>query len=152
MTQCDQQPIGAADAAVGDDTDHPGLENDAVVDDRPPRGDHPGRHDAHHADQHDAEPRVPPARARSPSRPTDRQAQVHEELADRKAGKVTVDFTNKSPVPHDMVIQQGTNGSVVGQTPVFSGGSKTFTVKLKPGTYTFYCSVPGHRRRACRER
>ena len=61
------------------------------------------------------------------------------------AGKVTVDFTNKSPVPHDMVIQQGTNGSVVGKTPVFSGGSKSFTVKLKPGTYTFYCSVPGHR-------
>lgn len=62
-----------------------------------------------------------------------------------KAGKVTVDFTNKSPVPHDMVIQQGTNGSVVGKTPVFSGGSKTFTVNLKPGKYTFYCSVPGHR-------
>ena len=62
-----------------------------------------------------------------------------------KAGKVTVDFTNKSPVPHDMVIQQGTSGSVVGQTPVFSGGTKNFTVNLKPGKYTFYCSVPGHR-------
>lgn len=62
-----------------------------------------------------------------------------------KSGKVTIDFTNKSPVPHDMVIQQGSSGSVIGKTPVFSGGSKTFTVTLKPGTYTFYCSVPGHR-------
>ena len=62
-----------------------------------------------------------------------------------KPGKVTVDFTNKSPVPHNMVIQQGTNGSVIGKTPTFSGGSKTFTVTLKPGKYTFYCSVPGHR-------
>ena len=25
-----------------------------------------------------------------------------------------------------------------------SGGSDTLTVKLKPGTYTFYCPVPGH--------
>ncbi len=62
-----------------------------------------------------------------------------------KPGKVTIDFTNKSPVPHDMVIQHGTNGSVVGKTPVFSGGTKNFTVNLKPGKYTFYCSVPGHR-------
>jgi uncharacterized cupredoxin-like copper-binding protein len=34
---------------------------------------------------------------------------------------------------------------VVGQTPVFTGGSKTLTVTLKPGTYTFFCTVPGHR-------
>jgi uncharacterized cupredoxin-like copper-binding protein len=25
------------------------------------------------------------------------------------------------------------------------GGSKTLAVTLKPGTYKFYCSVPGHR-------
>ena len=26
-----------------------------------------------------------------------------------------------------------------------SGGSKTLSVNLKPGTYTFFCEVPGHR-------
>ncbi len=31
------------------------------------------------------------------------------------------------------------------QTPTFTGGTKTVTLKLKPGTYTFFCSVPGHR-------
>jgi plastocyanin len=62
-----------------------------------------------------------------------------------KAGKVTINFTNKSSLPHNMTIQQGTNGPVVGATPTFSGGSKTLQVSLKPGTYTFYCSVPGHR-------
>jgi plastocyanin len=62
-----------------------------------------------------------------------------------KAGKVTVDFTNKSSLPHNMTIQQGTNGPVIGATPTFSGGTKTLKVTLKPGTYTFYCSVPGHR-------
>ncbi len=62
-----------------------------------------------------------------------------------KAGKVTIDFTNKSSLSHNMTIQQGTNGPVIGATPTFSGGSKTLHVTLKPGTYTFYCSVPGHR-------
>jgi plastocyanin len=62
-----------------------------------------------------------------------------------KAGKVTIDFTNKSSLSHNMTIQQGTNGPVIGATPTFSGGSKTLHATLKPGTYTFYCSVPGHR-------
>lgn len=60
-----------------------------------------------------------------------------------KAGSVTIDFSNASPIEHDVAIAQGS--SVVGQTPVFTGGSKQLTVKLKPGTYTFYCTVPGHR-------
>lgn len=62
-----------------------------------------------------------------------------------KAGKVTIHFANMSSLPHNMTIQQGTNGKQVGATPTFSGGTKTLTVNLKAGTYTFYCSVPGHR-------
>jgi plastocyanin len=62
-----------------------------------------------------------------------------------KAGTVTIAFTNSSPEGHNLTIQQGTGGAVVGSTPTFSGGTKTLTVKLKPGKYTFYCSVPGHR-------
>ena len=62
-----------------------------------------------------------------------------------KAGKVTIDFTNSSSLAHNMTIQQGTNGPMIGATPTFAGGSKTLQVTLKPGTYTFYCSVPGHR-------
>ena len=30
-------------------------------------------------------------------------------------------------------------------TPTFQGGSKTVNLNLKPGTYKFFCSVPGHR-------
>lgn len=62
-----------------------------------------------------------------------------------KAGTVTIAFTNKSPEMHNFTIQQGTSGPVVGATPTFDGGTKILTVKLKAGTYTFYCSVPGHR-------
>jgi plastocyanin len=60
-----------------------------------------------------------------------------------KAGKVTITMANMSPVPHNVTIAQGS--TVLGATPTFQGGSKTLTLTLKPGTYTFYCSVPGHR-------
>ncbi len=62
-----------------------------------------------------------------------------------KAGTVTISFTNSSPLAHNLTVQQGTSGAVVGATPTFMGGTKTLTLKLKAGTYTFYCSVPGHR-------
>ncbi len=60
-----------------------------------------------------------------------------------KAGRVTITMTNMSPLEHNVTVAQGS--TVLGATPTFAGGSKTLTLKLKPGTYTFYCSVPGHR-------
>ena len=60
-----------------------------------------------------------------------------------KAGKVTINMANPSSIPHGVAIQgNGVNqsGSVVNK-----GGSSTVSVSLKPGTYTFYCPVPGHR-------
>jgi uncharacterized cupredoxin-like copper-binding protein len=60
-----------------------------------------------------------------------------------KAGTVTISFANASPVPHNMTIARGT--TVLGATPTFQGATKTLTLKLAPGAYTFYCSVPGHR-------
>lgn len=60
-----------------------------------------------------------------------------------KAGTVTVSFANASPLPHNLTIAQGT--TVLGATPTFQGATKTLTLKLAPGTYVFYCSVPGHR-------
>ncbi|HWX97821.1 MAG TPA: plastocyanin/azurin family copper-binding protein [Solirubrobacteraceae bacterium] len=64
-------------------------------------------------------------------------------LLSAKAGAVTVAFANASPVEHNLTIALGT--AVLAATPTFTGGSRTLTLKLKPGTYTFYCSVPGHR-------
>ena len=62
-----------------------------------------------------------------------------------KAGKVTITFANMSPVAHNLTIERGTSGPVLGATPTFQGATKTLTVDLQPGTYTYYCSVPGHR-------
>ena len=60
-----------------------------------------------------------------------------------KAGTVTITMTNMSPLEHNVTIAEGSK--VLGATPTFVGGSRTLTLKLKPGRYTFYCSVPGHR-------
>ena len=56
---------------------------------------------------------------------------------------VTIDFTNKSPLTHNVTIANAA-GKVLGATPTFTGGTKTLSLNLPPGTYTFYCSVPGH--------
>lgn len=61
-----------------------------------------------------------------------------------KAGKVTVDFTNPQGLPHDVKIESS-DGEQVGGTDTVAEGSDSATVELKPGTYTFYCSIPGHR-------
>jgi plastocyanin len=61
-------------------------------------------------------------------------------------GKVTIDFTNMAPLQHNVTVESGSgSGNVLGATPTFSGGSKSLTLNLKAGTYTFFCSVPGHR-------
>jgi plastocyanin len=61
-----------------------------------------------------------------------------------KAGNVSIDFTNTSPIGHNVTIEAA-GGKIVAATPTFQGGSKTLTANLKPGTYKFFCSVPGHR-------
>ncbi len=61
-----------------------------------------------------------------------------------KAGNVSIDFANMSPLGHNVTIESAA-GKILGATPTFQGGSKALTLALKPGTYKFFCSVPGHR-------
>jgi uncharacterized cupredoxin-like copper-binding protein len=60
-----------------------------------------------------------------------------------KAGKVTIDFTNKSQLGHDVVVAKG--ATKIGGTPIITNSKASLKVNLKPGQYVFYCSVPGHR-------
>jgi plastocyanin len=64
--------------------------------------------------------------------------------ATSKPGKVTVNFTNQSPVPHDVALEDEA-GETVAETEVLAEGSDSTTAELKPGKYTFFCTVPGHR-------
>jgi plastocyanin len=61
-----------------------------------------------------------------------------------KAGKVTVEFKNPQALTHDVAIEDS-SGKEVGATELIADGSDSTTVDLKPGTYTYFCTVPGHR-------
>jgi plastocyanin len=60
-----------------------------------------------------------------------------------KAGQVTIDFKNPSAIPHNVVIEE--NGKELAGFDPIAEGEESETADLKPGTYTFFCSVPGHR-------
>jgi plastocyanin len=64
-----------------------------------------------------------------------------------KAGKVTLRMSNPSSTPHNVAIKGKKIGRVVGR-----GGVSTVTVRLRKGTYTFYCSVGSHERAGMRGR
>ena len=56
------------------------------------------------------------------------------------AGLTTIRFTNRGAMDHDFVIR-ALNVHLVAQP----GKTAEATVTLQPGTYTTFCSVPGHR-------
>ena len=60
-----------------------------------------------------------------------------------KPGKVTVNFTNPASISHDVVLEDS-SGQQVGRTNLISQSHASFTADLKPGTYTYFCDVPGH--------
>jgi plastocyanin len=59
------------------------------------------------------------------------------------AGQVKFESKNPQTIGHDIAVE-GNGVNQKGET-VTSGGTSTFTADLKPGEYTFYCSIPGHR-------
>src|SRR5919197_6420506 len=59
------------------------------------------------------------------------------------AGKVTIVLSNPAPLSHNVAIE-GAGVDEQGET-VGQGGTSRISATLKPGSYTYYCSVPGHR-------
>jgi plastocyanin len=60
-----------------------------------------------------------------------------------QAGKVTIDFDNPNPaIPHDVCVQAG--GSPQCSKQVTDAKTTLDLKNLKPGSYTFYCSVDDH--------
>jgi plastocyanin len=78
------------------------------------------------------------------STPSGSDLAFDQKTASAKAGNVTIDFDNKQPLQHDVAVADS-SGKVLGQTDLVSSGTANATVNLQPGTYTFYCTVPGHR-------
>jgi plastocyanin len=59
------------------------------------------------------------------------------------AGQVTINFTNDSPVEHNVTIEQGSRE--LGATKTITHAKDSLSVDLPAGRYVFFCSVPGHR-------
>ncbi len=58
-------------------------------------------------------------------------------------GSVTVNFDNPAALSHDVIIEDE-GGTIIGETDLVSEGNTSVEVDLQPGTYTYYCDVPGH--------
>ncbi len=56
------------------------------------------------------------------------------------AGPIQIEMPNKSGIDHNLAIE----GTSI-KTPIIKSGVAKATGTLKPGTYTFFCEVPGHR-------
>jgi uncharacterized cupredoxin-like copper-binding protein len=62
---------------------------------------------------------------------------------DLKAGKYTFKVSNVGKIQHDLAVEGG--GIKETKTPLIDAGKENnLTVDLKPGKYTFLCTVPGH--------
>jgi plastocyanin len=70
--------------------------------------------------------------------------------ASATAGAVTIAMPNMSGVSHNIALEAGSagataGGAVIGASAFTTKGTASIQVKLKPGTYTFFCQAPGHR-------
>lgn len=62
-----------------------------------------------------------------------------------KAGNLTIDFSNPAVITHDVAVEDSA-GNNLGTSDLIAQDTTTLVLEnLKPGTYAFYCSVPGHR-------
>jgi plastocyanin len=54
-------------------------------------------------------------------------------------GRIEFVMDNPSPIDHNIALEGDGEGDVVG-----NGGTSRFEANLKPGKYTYVCTVPGH--------
>jgi plastocyanin len=64
------------------------------------------------------------------------------EEASAQAGTVEFELVNVGAVEHDLVIEEAGDTEVAYAEP---GETATGSIELEAGTYTYYCSIPGHR-------
>lgn len=61
------------------------------------------------------------------------------------AGTLEITSRNEASIPHDIAVQEDTGGELLGNgEDVANGGVSRVSVDLRPGRYTFFCTLPGH--------
>ncbi len=58
------------------------------------------------------------------------------------AGEIEFTVNNVGAAEHDLVIEEAGDAEVVFAAP---GETASGTIELEAGTYTYYCTIPGHR-------
>lgn len=76
------------------------------------------------------------------SAPADGSLKFDKTTLTAKAGSVTIDLDNPSTTPHGVAVE---GNGVDKSSQTVTNAKTSVTVDLKPGKYTFYCPVPGHR-------
>jgi len=61
-----------------------------------------------------------------------------------KPGKVTIDFDNPAPLEHDVVVEDEA-GDELARSEIVTESETSAEADLAAGSYTFFCSIPGHR-------
>jgi uncharacterized cupredoxin-like copper-binding protein len=80
--------------------------------------------------------------------PADPNGQLAYQVSSATApvGALEIDSQNDATIPHDIALQEGTDGPELGKgETVQGGGVSRLSVDLRAGRYTFYCTLPGHR-------
>jgi len=85
----------------------------------------------------------PPGKALQISADPSGQLRFDKTTLTAKAGKVTVEFDNPSQIAHDFTVRDAQGE--LGGTKVITSSKVKATIPLEKGTYTFFCSVDGHR-------
>jgi plastocyanin len=104
------------------------------------------------SDEHESEAAPPPSGGAgerlSLSADSGGQLRFDKKSLSARPGTVTVAMRNPSQIEHDVAIE---GGGVDEKGKVVKGGdTSAVRASLKPGTYTFYCSVDQHRQAGMR--
>jgi plastocyanin len=98
-----------------------------------------------------AEPSAPPpgpgeASSVDVSSPEDGSLVFEPDALTAAPGTVTIVYSNPSAVPHNIAVEGGGQGGVLGETETFSAGEQELTLEnIQAGAYVYFCTVPGHR-------
>ncbi|MGZ8621210.1 MAG: plastocyanin/azurin family copper-binding protein [Solirubrobacterales bacterium] len=75
----------------------------------------------------------------------DNQLAYDQKTLTAKAGTVSIDFDNPAAIQHDVAVEDS-GGKVLGTSDLVTQGKVNLTIDdVKAGSYTFFCTVPGHR-------
>ena len=79
------------------------------------------------------------------SAPADGSLAFNTDKLSAKAGNVTIEFDNPAALSHNVEVESA-DGEELGVSDTIAESTTTLQLSnVKPGTYEFYCNIPGHR-------